>query len=70
MGSNLAALFAGNTPKVRPIVPEIITVINTVPKPIVAGKGVNKATIFTVERPKPVPAIPPKLESINDSIRN
>ena len=70
IGSSLAALFAGNTPKVKPIVPEIITVINTVPRPIVAGRGVNKAIRFTVESPKQVPVNPPKLESINDSIRN
>ena len=44
IGSSFAALFAGSTPKVNPIVPEIITVIKTVPNPIVAGKGVNKAT--------------------------
>ena len=70
MGSSLAALFAGRTPKVRPIVPDMKTVINTVPNPIVAGNGDNKATIFTVVSPKPVPATPPKLERINDSIRN
>ncbi len=62
IGSSFAALFAGRTPKVKPIVPEIITVIKTVPKPIVAGKGVNNATTFTVVSPKPVPAIPPRLE--------
>ena len=50
--------------------PEIITVIKTVPKPIVAGKGVNNATILTVVSPKLVPAKPPRLERINDSIRN
>ena len=50
--------------------PEIITVMKTVPSPIVAGRGVNKATTFTVVSPKPVPAIPPRLERINDSIRN
>ena len=30
IGSSFAALFAGNTPKVKPIVPEIMTVISTV----------------------------------------
>ena len=50
--------------------PEIITVMKTVPSPIVAGRGVNNATTFTVVSPKPVPAIPPRLERINDSIRN
>ena len=44
--------------------------MKTVPSPIVAGRGVNKATTFTVVSPKPVPAIPPRLERINDSIRN
>ena len=48
IGSSFAALFAGRTPKVKPIVPEMITVINTVPNPIDAGRGVNKATTFTV----------------------
>ena len=70
MGSSFAALFAGNTPKVNPIVLEIITVINTIPKPIVAGNGVIKATTLTAVSPNPVPATPPKLERINDSIRN
>ena len=37
IGSSLAALLAGKTPNVKPIVPEIITVISTVPYPIVAG---------------------------------
>ena len=50
--------------------PEIITVMKTVPSPIVAGRGVNKATTFTVVSPTLVPAIPPRLERINDSIRN
>ena len=70
IGSSLAALLAGNTPKVNPIVPEIITVINTVPRPIVAGRGVNKATTLTVESPKHVPVNPPKLDRIKDSIKN
>ena len=70
IGSSFAALFAGKTPKVKPIVLEIITVINTVPIPIVAGRGVNNATTLTVVIPNPVPANPPMLERINDSIRN
>ena len=38
--------------------------MKTVPSPIVAGRGVNKATTFTVVSPKPVPAIPPRLEEL------
>ena len=40
MGSNLDALLAGKTPKIRPIEPEIIVVDNVVGNPTDAGSGV------------------------------
>ena len=40
MGSNLDALLAGKTPKIRPIEPEIIIVDNVVGIPTEAGSGV------------------------------
>ncbi len=40
MGSNLDALFAGKTPKIRPMEPEIIVVDNVVGIPTDAGSGV------------------------------
>ena len=40
IGSSLDALFAGKTPKIRPIEPEIIIVDNVVGIPTDAGSGV------------------------------
>ena len=45
MGSNLDALLAGKTPKIRPIEPEIIIVDNVVGIPTDAGSGVIIPTI-------------------------
>ena len=40
IGSNLEALFAGKTPKIKPIDPEINIVDNVVVNPTEAGRGV------------------------------
>ena len=70
MGSNKAAFLAGNTPKVKPIDPEIITVVNIIFAPIVAGSGVYADIKKIVLKPNPVPSAPPRTASINDSIKN
>tara|TARA_Y100001978_G_scaffold186507_1_gene186316 strand:- start:5 stop:217 length:213 start_codon:yes stop_codon:yes gene_type:complete len=70
MGSNLDALLAGKTPKIRPIEPEIIIVDNVVDIPTEAGSGVIIPIIYTPDNPVKVPISPPIIESIKASKRN
>ena len=70
MGSNLDALLAGKTPKIRPIEPEIIIVDNVVGIPTEAGSGVIIPIIKTPDKPLNVPTTPPIIESIKASKRN
>ena len=70
IGSNNAAFLAGKTPNVKPIEPEIITVVSIILAPIVAGSGVNIEIRYIVLNPVPVPIAPPIVESINASTKN
>ena len=70
MGSNLDALLAGSTPKIRPIEPDIIIVDNVVGIPTEAGSGVIIPIIKTPDKPVNVPISPPIIDSINASKRN
>tara|TARA_Y100001978_G_scaffold49402_1_gene44363 strand:- start:8 stop:220 length:213 start_codon:yes stop_codon:yes gene_type:complete len=70
MGSNLDALLAGKTPKIRPIEPEIIIVENVVGIPTEAGSGVIIPIMYTPDNPVAVPIRPPITESIKASKRN
>tara|TARA_Y100001978_G_C23289925_1_gene244311 strand:+ start:299 stop:511 length:213 start_codon:yes stop_codon:yes gene_type:complete len=70
MGSNLEALLAGKTPKIRPIDPEIIIVDNVVGIPTEAGNGVIIPIIKTPDNPVAVPMSPPIIERIRASKRN
>ena len=70
IGSSLEALFAGKTPKIKPIDPEIIIVEIVVVNPTDAGSGVITDKIKTPDKPVVVPISPPIVERINASIRN
>ena len=70
IGSNFEALFAGKTPKIKPIDPEIIMVEIVVVIPTDAGRGVIKDKRKTPERPVVVPINPPIVDKINASIKN
>ena len=70
IGSNCEALFAGNTPKINPIEPEIIIVDNVVVSPTDAGKGVITPRSNTPVRPVVVPTKPPIVDKIKASNKN
>ena len=70
IGSNLEALFAGNTPKIKPIDPEMIMVEKVVLIPTDAGSGVISDKRKTPDNPVVVPINPPIEDKINASIRN
>ena len=70
IGSNLEALFAGKTPKIKPIEPEIIMVEKVVVIPTDAGRGVIKDKRKTPDNPVVVPINPPIEDKINASIKN
>ena len=70
IGSNLEALFAGNTPKTKPIDPEMIMVEKVVVIPTDAGSGVNRDKRKTPDNPVVVPINPPIEDKINASIKN
>ena len=55
IGSNSEARFAGNTPKINPIEPDIIIVDNVVASPTEAGKGVITPKRNTPVKPVVVP---------------
>ena len=70
IGSNLEALLAGKTPKIKPIDPEIIMVEKVVVIPTDAGSGVIKDKRNTPDNPVEVPINPPIVDNINASIKN
>ena len=70
IGSNLDALFAGNTPNIRPIEPDIIMVDKVVVNPTDAGKGVTIPNRKTADKPLVVPINPPIADKINASNKN
>ena len=70
IGSNFEALFAGKTPKIKPIEPEMIMVEIVVVSPTDAGSGVITDKIKTPESPVVVPINSPIVDKINASIKN
>ena len=70
IGSNLEALFAGKTPKIKPIDPEMIMVEKVVVIPTDAGSGVIRDKRKTPDNPVVVPINPPIVDKINASIKN
>ena len=70
IGSNLEALLAGKTPKIKPIDPEMIIVEIVVVIPTDAGSGVIRDKIKTPDNPVDVPINPPIVDKINASIKN
>ena len=70
IGSNLEALFAGKTPKIKPIDPDIIMVEIVVVIPTDAGRGVMRDKRKTPDNPVVVPINPPIEDKINASIKN
>ena len=70
IGSNLEALFAGKTPKIKPIDPEMIIVEKVVVIPTEAGSGVISDKSKTPDNPVVVPINPPIVDKINASIKN
>ncbi len=70
IGSNLEALFAGKTPKIKPIDPEIVIVDKVVVIPTDAGRGVIKLKIKTPDNPVVVPIKPPITDKIKASNKN
>ena len=70
IGSNLEALFAGKTPKIKPIDPDIIMVEIVVVNPTDAGSGVMRDKRKTPDNPVVVPINPPIEDKINASIKN
>jgi len=70
IGSNLEALFAGKTPKIKPIEPDIIMVEIVVVIPTDAGSGVMRDKRKTPDNPVVVPINPPIEDKINASIKN
>ena len=70
IGSNLEALFAGRTPKIKPIDPEMIMVEKVVAIPTDAGRGVIRDKRKTPDNPVEVQINPPIVDKINASIKN
>ena len=70
IGSNFEALFAGKTPKINPIDPEMIIVEIVVVSPTDAGSGVITDKRKTPDKPVVVPINPPIVDKINASIKN
>ena len=70
IGSNLEALFAGKTPNIKPIDPEMIMVEKVVVIPTDAGSGVITDKRKTPVNPVVVPINPPIVDKINASIKN
>ena len=70
IGSNLEALFAGKTPKIKPIDPDMIIVEKVVVIPTDAGSGVISDKRKTPDKPVVVPINPPIVDKINASIKN
>ena len=70
IGSNFEALFAGKTPKIKPIDPEIIIVEKVVVIPTDAGSGVIRDKRKPPDKPVDVPINPPIVDRINASIKN
>ena len=70
IGSSFEALFAGKTPKIKPIDPEMIMVEKVVVIPTEAGSGVNRDKRKTPDNPVVVPINPPIEDKINASIKN
>ncbi len=70
IGSNFEALFAGKTPKIKPIEPEITMVEIVVVIPTDAGSGVISDKRNTPDNPVVVPINPPIVDKINASIKN
>ena len=64
------ALFAGKTPKIKPIDPEIIIVDKVVEIPTDAGSGVAKLNRKTPVNPVDVPINPPIIDKIKASNKN
>ena len=70
IGSNCDALFAGKTPKIRPIDPDIIIVDKVVVNPTEAGNGVITPNRNTPVKPVVVPTRPPIVDKISASNKN
>ena len=70
IGSKLDALFAGKTPKIKPIDPEMIMVEKVVVIPTEAGSGVIQDKRKTPDKPVAVPINPQIVDKINASIKN
>ena len=70
IGSNLEALFAGKTPKIKPIDPEMIMVEKVVVIPTDAGRVVIRDKRKTPDNTVVVPINPPIVDKINASIKN
>ena len=70
IGSSLEALFAGKTPKIKPIDPDMIIVESVVVIPTDAGRGVITDNMKTPVNPVVVPINPPIVDKINASIKN
>ena len=70
IGSSLEALFAGKTPKTKPIDPDMIMVDRVVVIPTDAGSGVIRDKTKTPDNPVVVPINPPIVDKINASIKN
>ena len=70
IGSNLEALFAGRTPNIKPIEPEIVIVESVVVKPTDAGSGVITPKRKTPDNPVIVPIIPPIVDKMSASNKN
>ena len=66
----MEACFAGKTPKIKPIDPEIIMVEKVVINPTEAGSGVIRDKRKTPDKPVVVPINPPIVDKINASIKN
>ena len=70
IGSNLEALFAGKTPKIKPIEPEMIMVEKVVVIPTDAGSGVISDKRKTPDNPVVVPINQPIVDKITASSKN
>ena len=69
IGSSFEALFAGRTPKIKPIDPEMIIVESVVVIPTDEGSGVIIDKRKTPDNPVVVPINPPRLAKTRDSKR-
>ena len=70
IGSSFEALFAGRTPKTKPIDPDIIIVNKVVLIPTDAGRGVITFKRKTPDNPVDVPIRPPIVDNIKASNKN